>query len=118
VYSNSPVWQQYIEHNVLPRLPDTAVILNWSERRNWNRLTLGYIAFRFFGGSREFNPLAVVIRPFRWAKCFRFWRPFRDLKHGKPESLARMEREFFEQLLHRCVARARRFSVASRRGNF
>ena len=30
VYSNSPVWQEYIEQNVLPRLPETAVVLNWS----------------------------------------------------------------------------------------
>jgi hypothetical protein len=98
VYSNSPVWQQYIEENILPRLPHRAVILNWSERRNWNRLTLSYLAFRFFGRDREFNPLAVVVRPFRWARCFRFWQPFRDFKHGNPESLMKMESEFFGSL--------------------
>jgi hypothetical protein len=98
VYSNSPVWQEYIEQNVLPRLPETAVVLNWSERRSWNRLTLGYLAFRFFGGSREFNPLAVVVQPLRWGKCFRFWKPFRDFKHGNPESLAKIESEFFEHV--------------------
>jgi hypothetical protein len=98
VYSNSPVWQEYIEQNVLPRLPDNALVMNWSERRKWNRLTLGYLAFRFFGGSREFNPLAVIVQPLRWAKCFRFWKPFRDFKHGKPDSLAKLESEFFECL--------------------
>lgn len=98
VYSNSPVWQQYIEQNILPRLPETAVVLNWSERRIWNRMTLAYLAFRFFGGSREFNPLAVVVRPFRWARCFRFWQSFRDFKHGKTQSLMKVETEFFESL--------------------
>ena len=98
VYSNSPAWQEYIEQNLLPRLPETTLVLNWSERRKWKRLTLGYLAFRFFGGSREFNPLAVIVQPLRWAKCFRFWKPFRDFKHGKPESLAKLENEFFEYL--------------------
>ena len=98
VYSNSPIWQEYVEQNILPQLPATAVVFNWSERRNWSRLTLGYLAFRFFAGSREFNPMAVVIRPLRRARCFRFWKPFRDLKHGKPEALRKMERDFFDHL--------------------
>jgi hypothetical protein len=98
VYSNSPVWQEYIEQNVLPRLPETAVVLNWSERRNWNRWTLSYLAFCFFGGSREFNPLAVVIQPLRRAKCFRFWKAFRDFKHGNLQALAKVESEFFEHV--------------------
>jgi hypothetical protein len=98
VYSNSPTWQEHIEQNVLPRLPKRAVVLNWSERRLWSRLTLAYLVFRFLGGRREFNPLAVVVRPFRWARCFRFWQPFRDFKHGRPELLMKVEREFFECL--------------------
>ena len=101
VYSNSPVWQQYIENNLLPRLPKRSVVLNWSERRYWSRWTLGYWVFQFFGGGREFNPLAIVVRPLRWTKVFRFWRAFRDFKHGRRESLTRIEREFFE-----CIRRA------------
>ena len=31
VYSNSPVWQSYIENNIVPRLPPKSVVLNWSE---------------------------------------------------------------------------------------
>ena len=49
----------------------------------------------FFGGYREFNPLAVVFRPFRRSRIFRFWRPFKDSSHGHPEALHRMEEEFF-----------------------
>ena len=99
VYSNSPVWQQYIEERILPRLPRrSVVVLNWSERRGWSRWTLGYWAFRFFGGRREFNPLAVVVRPLRWTRVIRFWKAFRDFKRGRSESLARMENELFEAL--------------------
>ena len=106
VYSNSPVWQQYIEENILPRLPRRSVVLNWSERRQWSRWTLGYWVFRFFGGRREFNPLAVVVRPLRWTRVFRFWKAFRDFKHGRRESLTRMENEFFEAMRRRSTRQA------------
>ena len=98
VYSNSPVWQQYIEENILPRLPRHSVVLNWSERRHWSRWTLGYWAFYFFSGHREFNPLAVVVRPLRKSKVFRFWRAFRDFNHGSRGPLVRIEAEFFESI--------------------
>ena len=65
VYSNSPVWQSYIENNILPRLPRGSVVLNWSERRRWRWWSLSAAVFYFFGGSREFNPLAVIVRPLR-----------------------------------------------------
>jgi hypothetical protein len=95
VYSNSPVWQSYVEEHIVPRLPPKSVVLNWSERRDWRRWSLAYLAFRFFGGRREFNPLAVVVLPFRWGKTFRFWRAFVDFKHGRRSTLAKVEAEFF-----------------------
>src|SRR5437899_1722702 len=55
VYSNSPVWQEYFETRVLPALGARAIVLNWSERQQWG-FSLAVVLFRFFGGSREFNP--------------------------------------------------------------
>jgi hypothetical protein len=98
VYSNSPVWQSYIEANILPRLPRGSVVLNWSERRRWRWWSLSAAVFHFFGGSREFNPLAVVVRPLRWGRAFRFWRAFRDAKHGNQEALRLVEAQFFTYL--------------------
>jgi hypothetical protein len=98
VYSNSPVWQSYIEEHIVPRLPPGSVVLNWSERRRWRPWSLAYLAFRFFGGRYEFNPMAVVIRPFRWGRTFRFWQAFRDAKHGRHDTLARVEAQFFRAL--------------------
>ena len=95
VYSNSPVWSQYIAERHLPYLENRAVILNWSERRLWKRYSLARLVFVSYGGRREFNPLAVVFRPFRPSRTFRFWLPFRDWKHGKPKGLEAMELEFF-----------------------
>ncbi|HXN48444.1 MAG TPA: hypothetical protein VN893_17480 [Bryobacteraceae bacterium] len=95
VYSDSPVWQAYIEQRFLPYLGRRAVVLNWSERNRWG-VSLGSLAFRFFGGRREFNPLGVVFRPFRRTRTFRFWAAFRDMKHGRPELLQTVEQRFFD----------------------
>lgn len=98
VYSNSPVWQAYVEDTLVPRLPRNSVILNWSERRRWRWWWLSTAVFRFVGGSREFNPLAVVIRPFRRVRTFRFWRAFRDARHGDHAALRTIEAEFLRFL--------------------
>jgi hypothetical protein len=98
VYSNSPVWQSYIEDNILPKLPQGSVVLNWSERRRWHSWSLSAVVFHCFGGSREFNPLAIVVRPLRWVRVFRFWRAFRDAKHGNPNALRLLETQFFSYL--------------------
>jgi hypothetical protein len=95
VYSDSPIWHDYISEQILPHLGERSVVLNWSQRREW-RFSLARMAFHHFGGSREFNPLAVVFRPLRRTRTFRFWQPFRDRKHGDPKALRRMESEFFD----------------------
>lgn len=95
VTSDSPVWGAYVTEKLLPRLGERAVILNWSERKKWS-FSLARIAFYHFGGQREFNPLAVVFRPFRRPQVFRFWRPFRDWKHGNRGALQEVEREFLQ----------------------
>ncbi len=95
VYSDSPVWHDYIEENVIPRLPNSAIILNWSQRRTWRWYSLRVMVVRYFGGTREFNPMVIAFRPFRWAKTFRFWQPFKDYKHGKPQALEDEERKMF-----------------------
>jgi hypothetical protein len=94
VYSDSPIWHDYIEQHILPHLRARAIVLNWSRRQGW-RLLLARMAVHHFGGWREFSPMAVVFRPFRRTRTFRFWQPFRDFKHGHPEALHRLEEEFF-----------------------
>ena len=95
VYSDSPIWHDYIEQRLLPPIRHRAVVLNWSQRKRW-RPSLARAAFHHFGGNREFNPLAVVFRPFRVSRKFRFWQPFRDFKQGRPEALQKMEKDFFQ----------------------
>jgi hypothetical protein len=88
VYSNSPHWQTYFERQVLPAVQGRAVVLNWSERRRW-RWSLAVALFRVFGGSRNFNPLALIVRPFRWPRALRFFQPFRTRRVGEVERLTK-----------------------------
>jgi hypothetical protein len=98
VYSHSPLWQDYLESRILPHLEERAIILNWSDRKKWERrFSLPVLALSYFGGQREFNPLAVVFRPFRRAKTFRFWQPFQEFKHGKREALEKMTTELLKE---------------------
>jgi hypothetical protein len=94
VYSNSPHWQAYVEERWLPRLHPIAVIMNWSERTQWPKQhPLEAEIFRTWAGDREFNPLAIVIPAHGSVQVIRFWRAFRDYRHGKDHALRVAERE-------------------------
>ncbi len=105
VYSNSPNWQNYIETELIPRLPENTIVLNWSERRSWPRFSLQVWVFRHFGGSREFNPMVLVFKPFHWTRDFRFWQAFRSYKHGKTDLLLETQ-DRLTQYMNRVGVRA------------
>ena len=98
VYSRSPNWEDYIEQNIIPRLPVKTVVLNWSDRREWPWFSLAVRVFRHFGGSENFNPIVIVIRPFRMPLVYRFHGAFLDYKHGKSQPLHDLESELFSTL--------------------
>ncbi len=99
VYSESPNWQTYIEENVLPRIGDRAVVLNWSERRLWSSASPWEARFfRRFAGDREFNPLALVFRAGGRINVIRFHKAFLDFKHGKDSGLRAAEAELFSNV--------------------
>jgi hypothetical protein len=97
VYSNSPIWQEYFEQHVLPAVGDRGIVLNWSDRKRWP-FSLSAVLFRFFGGTREFNPLAVVFRPFAWSRQFRFYGPFQGFKRGRLQRVEEMRQDLLELL--------------------
>jgi hypothetical protein len=97
VYSESPNWKSYVEENILPRIADSAVILNWSERRLWpSNHPWEARFFRRFAGDREFNPIALIFGPRGGITAVRFHQAFLDYKHGKPASLERAEAQLYE----------------------
>lgn len=97
VTSDSTIWHDYVEEHILPELGQRAVVLNWSQRRQW-RLDLSVLIFRHYGGRHAFCPLAIVFRPFRRPRCFRFYEPFHAWKHQDPHPLAAMEVELRDAL--------------------
>ena len=90
VSSDSPIWQDYMATQVLPQIKERAVVLNWSERKEWSPLSFRSRIFHSFGGGREFNPLVIWFRPFRPARIYRFWGAFRDWKRGYKEPVERL----------------------------
>jgi hypothetical protein len=49
--------------------------------------------FRYYGHTREFNPLVIVFKALRPARVFRFWKPFKEYKHGKPQAVESLTEE-------------------------
>jgi hypothetical protein len=98
VYSDSPIWHDYMATQVLPLVEERAIVLNWSERNRWSRWSFRAHLFHCFGGRREFNPLVVLFRPFRRARTFRFWLPFGDWKRGYREPVERLRQELLSVL--------------------
>jgi hypothetical protein len=98
VYSDSPIWHEYMTTEILPLVEGRAVVLNWSERSKWPLWSLGVSVFYRFGGGRDFNPLVVLFRPLRRARTFRFWPAFKDWKHGYREPVERLRQELLSAL--------------------
>jgi hypothetical protein len=98
VYSDSPIWRDFMTTRILPLLRERAMVLNWSERKKWQRWSLAVQAFRVFGGEYNFNPLVVVFRPMRLAKKFRFWAAFKEWKWGDKEPVENLRREIISYL--------------------
>jgi hypothetical protein len=98
VYSSSPIWESYMLEQVLPPIRKQSVVVNWSDRKQWNKRSLSTLAFRYFRGRRNFNPLVIVFKPLRWAKIFRFWGPFKEWKHGDRKSVENLREELFRTL--------------------
>ena len=96
VYSDSPHWREHVEANILPKLPENSVVLNWSHRSSWNRFNVSVMLFRCFAGAQEFNPIGLVFERFSVVTRYRFWQAFRDARHGRAETLQAVERRFLE----------------------
>ena len=90
VYSDSPIWHEYMTNQILPLVQSRAQILNWSERKRWPRWSLAVQVFRSYSGSRDFNPMVILFPPLGKARFFRFFLSFQEWKHGNPGPLEQM----------------------------
>lgn len=110
VYSNSPHWKEYIEQNILPKIAAKAVVLNWSEKNTWDWRSLEVKIFKHWSQAQlyklkgklkwsgeDYNPMAIVFSK-KGSKVIRFWKAFKDYKHGKEKLLRDMEAELFSSV--------------------
>jgi hypothetical protein len=107
VHSDSPNWRPYLDRYVIPAVKDRMVLLNWSDRKNWNRALSGRLDVMIFRhwafNTREqnyldFNPMAVVFVPWYSPKALRFFYAFKQAKHGNLDDLTELEEELFTRL--------------------
>jgi hypothetical protein len=106
VTSDSPKWKPYLDEHVLPRLPKKALVLDWSERARWSPFSLGVWLFQMWSGPRDYNPIAIVVRPLGSPKVFRFFDAFEEQRRGRPEALRSVEGALFAALGARDAVRA------------
>ena len=96
VYSDNPHWQSRIEQQLLPLVREHAIVLNWSDRSNWDRSSWAVQAFHHWGDTRQFNPIAIVYVNLAHVRVFRFFKAFRESRRGKYATLERLEAEFVQ----------------------
>lgn len=97
VYSDSPHWGAYIEANWLPRWGERAVLFNRS--RPWKGDQIEAHLWLAFAGSAEHTPVAIVVPAHGQPRVVRFWKAFRQRKHGDDSALRSAE-EQLERLLN------------------
>jgi len=99
VYSDSPIWHDYMTSEILPLVQKRAVVLNWSGRSKWPRWwTFSVQVFHSFAGEEEFNPLVILFRPLRRARVFRFWSAFKAWKNGYTEPVEKIRQNLIDAL--------------------
>jgi len=90
VLTESRHWQPYIERHWLPRWASRAVVLDRS--KPWRRDDPAAELWASVKGFEEHTPLAVVVPPRGGVRVVRFYKAFRDYKHGKGARLRTAER--------------------------
>ena len=106
VYSDSPNWKEYIESSWLSAIAGRVVVLNWSERKSWDK-SLPVRLFRYYVTGRwgdyeirqkDINPAFILFRGLRYPHVYRYHQAFRDRKHGHPEALRQLEDRMFAEI--------------------
>jgi len=87
VYSDSPKWKSQIETQIIPNLPQRALILNISKPGLSLFADFDYRQYKYWAGSKEYCPIAIIRRPFRRPLLFRFYKAFRKSNGGNSAEL-------------------------------
>ena len=94
VYSDSPVWREYMLNEVLPLVRERAVVLNCSEQKRW-KFSLAKLLFYAYKSNRNWNPMVLVfprigrVRQIRFHDAFKSYKATRGPVDEMRESLIR-----------------------------
>lgn len=86
-YSDSPNWAQYIEANILPKIEDHSIIINRTKYPDWKSQFKTEKRAVELWASLKINPLAIIFTETGKVKIIEFYDAFRDLKHGKEQTI-------------------------------
>jgi hypothetical protein len=89
VFTDSPHWKPYIEREWIPRWGSRAVMLNRSLQ--WRKDSPEARLWDAVKGTKDHTPLAVVVPKRGRVRVIRFFKAFRDYKHGKDPKLSEQE---------------------------
>lgn len=98
VTSDSPRWRDHIETHWLPRLGDSVVLLNYSQRAHWDDSLPVQLWRAYCEGRRDYVPAVILLRGRRGPLIFGFYRWFDAARRGHPEGLQAMEARLFHEL--------------------
>ena len=96
VYTDSPHWKDYIEGNWVQRWPDRVVTLNRS--RPWSHTQPEAVLWLRLKGFVEHTPMAIIVPQRGAVRVVRFFKAFRDFKHGNAVPLHMAEDEVVDAL--------------------
>jgi hypothetical protein len=105
VYSDSPIWLEYMTTQVLPLVEHRAAVLNWSDRSRWSPWSLAVRLFRSYAGGKDFNPMVILFRPLQRARFFRFLPALQEWKHGNHAPLEALRQDLLGSLQQKRVGR-------------
>lgn len=95
-YSDSPHWKDRFEQHLLPLLPSSAIVINWSESARWSRWSLRRAVFEHFLGTIDHTPSVIVFRLFRRPQLFRFAGAYKSYKRGEQSAVIQLESALLE----------------------
>ena len=78
VYSNRKIWKDYFETNLIPKIQNKSIIINWSNRHQngWDKNSLEAKALNAFRPSYNFYPLVIVFDTQKAVKVFPLYDSF------------------------------------------
>lgn len=99
VTSESPTWSDYIKENILPRLENRSIVMNWSKRKLWRKeVPFAARAHKHWAGRKGYVPTVIIRRSFWKIENISLYQSFGDYKKGKISTLKHTEERLFSSL--------------------